>query len=73
MITAQIINQEAYELGKNITTTDRILIQNKLGVKENIVNVVLSGKRKAERGQSKDILDLARKIAKINQLKVDIL
>lgn len=69
----QIINHEAYELGKSVKGEDRVLIQNKLSVSESTVNVVLTGKRKALRGKSLQILDMARKIAKFNQSKIDFI
>jgi hypothetical protein len=68
----QIINQEAYELGKKISGLDRVLIQTKLGVKESTVNVVLSGKRRAIRGKAKDVIEMAKKIAKINDVKAEL-
>ncbi len=69
MSNEQIINHEAYELGKSITGADRVLIQNKLGITESAVNIVLSGKRRAVRGNSLKVIELARKIAKINEAK----
>lgn len=68
----QIINQEAYELGKQISGSDRVLLQTKLGVVESAVNVVLSGKRRAVRGKSLQIVEMARKIAKINDVKAEL-
>ena len=68
----QIINQEAYELGKQISGSDRVLLQTKLGVVESAVNVVLSGKRRAVRGKSLQIVEMARKIAKINDVKSEL-
>ncbi|GEM_PF-3839655 len=73
MNSKQIVNPEARELGKHVTATDRVLIQNKLHVTESTVNVVLTGKRKAMRGKSLLIVEMARKIAKINQSKQDLL
>ena len=72
MSNEQIINKEAFELGKLITGADRVLIQNKLGVTESTVNVVLTGKRKATRGKSLEVIEMAKKIAKINEAKADI-
>lgn len=72
MSNEQIINQEAFELGKLITGADRVLIQKKLDIKESSVNVVLTGKRKATRGKSLEVVVMAKKIAKINEAKADI-
>ncbi len=73
MDSGQIINQEAYELGKLITGADRVLIQRKLEVSESTVNVVLTGKRKATRGKSLEIVEIARKIAEINKAKAQLI
>ncbi|MCT4590546.1 MAG: hypothetical protein N4A71_22150 [Carboxylicivirga sp.] len=73
MDSEQILNQEAYELGKLVKGTDRVLIQNKLHVTESTVNVVLTGKRKATRGKSLQIVKMAKKIAEINQAKKDLI
>ncbi|WP_321321523.1 hypothetical protein [Labilibaculum sp.] len=72
MDSEQIINQEAYELGKQITGSDRVLIQTNLGITESTVNVVLSGKRRAIRGKAKEVIEMAKKIAKINDAKADL-
>lgn len=69
MNSEQIINMEAYELGKQMTSTDRVLIQKKLKLSESAVNVALSGKRKAIRGGSLRVIQLAKKIAEINKSK----
>jgi len=68
----QIINQEAYELGKQISGSDRVLIQSKLDVKESTVNVVLSGKRRAIRGKALEVIEMAKKIAEINNVKAKL-
>lgn len=73
MNAEQIINQEAYELGKLVECSDRVLIQSKLQVSPSTVNYVLSGKRKATRGKSLEIIEMARKIAAINKTKQDLL
>ncbi|MCT4646439.1 MAG: hypothetical protein N4A74_15730 [Carboxylicivirga sp.] len=73
MNSEQILNQEAYELGKLVKGTDRVLIQNKLHVTESTVNVVLTGKRKATRGKSLQIVKMAKRIAEINQVKKDLI
>ncbi len=72
MNSEQILNQEAYELGKQVKGTDRVLIQKKLHVDESTVNVVLTGKRKAIRGKSLQIVKMAKRIAEINQAKKDL-
>lgn len=72
MNSEQIINREAYELGKLVTSADRVLIQKKLNLSESAVNVVLSGKRKAIRGGSLRVLQLAKKIAEINKAKAQL-
>jgi hypothetical protein len=72
MDSEQILNQEAYELGKKITGSDRVLIQEKLSVTESTVNVVLSGKRRAIRGKAKEVIEMAKKIATINDVKANL-
>lgn len=72
MDNEQILNQEAYELGKKISGSDRVLLQKKLQLTEAAVNLVLSGKRRAVRGKSKEVVEMARKIAKINEVKADL-
>jgi len=73
MNTEQIINQEAYELGLKVKGSDRKLIQNKLSITESGVNAVLTGKRKAVRGKSLAVVELARKIADINENKAELI
>lgn len=73
MDSGQIINQEAFELGKLITGADRVLIQDKLEVSESAVNVVLTGKRRATRGKSFEIIQMAKKIAEINRAKANLI
>ncbi|MBS2100423.1 hypothetical protein [Carboxylicivirga linearis] len=73
MNSKQIVNPEARKLGKQVTAADRVLIQNKLNVTESTVNVVLTGKRRAMRGKSLQIIELARKIAEINLAKENLL
>ena len=73
MCAGQIINQEAFELGKIITGADRTLIQDKLNLSESAVNIVLSGKRKALRGKSLEVIEMAKKIAQINRAKAELL
>ncbi len=73
MCTEQIINKEAFELGKIVTGADRVLIQDKLNLTESAVNIVLSGKRKALRGKSLEVIEMARKIAEINKAKAELI
>lgn len=72
MSDKQIINKKAYELGKQLTTNDRVLIQRKLSASEDTVNKALSGNRKCIRGKSLEIIELASKFAQINQLKAEL-
>lgn len=72
MNSEQIINREAYELGKKVTGSDRALIQDKLGISESAVNVVFTGKRRAIRGKSLQIIEAARKTVEINKAKVEL-
>lgn len=72
MESKQIINKEAFELGKLVRSTDRVLIQRKLQVTESAVNVVLSGNRRAIRAKSLQIIELARQIAEINKQKAEL-
>ena len=72
MDNEQILNQEAYELGKKISGFDRVLLQKKLNLTEAAVNAVLSGKRRAIRGKSKEVVEMARRIARINEAKADL-
>lgn len=73
MVQEQIINQEAYELGKNVTLYDRLLIHKKLGVTVSLVNKVLSGERRCIRGKSLEVLGIAEKLAKINLTKAELI
>lgn len=73
MKSEQILNQEAYKLGKLVSGTDRVLIQNKLQVSESTVNTVLTGKRRAIRGKSLQIIEMAKKIHEINKAKKDLI
>ena len=64
-----IINREACILGKNLSSIDRKLIEKKIGVVPSAVANVLSGTRRAVRGKSLQIVEMARRIAEINRQK----
>lgn len=68
-----IVNEVAYRLGKVISGADRRLISEKLSVTREAVCIVLSGTRRAHRGKSLQIVELAKKIADINARKADIM
>ena len=68
-----LVNKEAFEIGKFISTIDRRLIVKKLNVKPNIVDKVLQGNRKAIRGKSLQIIEMAKKLAEINQQKAELI
>ncbi len=69
----QIINQEAYDLGILVRGEDRKLIRRMTSTTADTVNSVLSGRRRAIRGQSKAILKAARTIHEFNKLKTNLL
>ncbi len=73
MISEQIINKEAYELGLELSSMDRKMIRERLNVVPSAVDNVLSGNRKAIRGKSLQILEMARKLAEINRQKAELL
>lgn len=68
-----IINFEAWKLGKQMTSNDRVLIQKKLNLTESAVNKALSGKRKCIRGKSLKVFEMAEKIAEINKSKAELI
>jgi len=73
MDSKQIINKEAFSLGLKLGAYDRKIIQNKLNITESAVNVVLSGKRRATRGKSLQVIELASRIAEINKEKENLI
>lgn len=72
MSDKQIINKKAFDLGKSLTSTDRVLIQRNLGIPEVSVNKALSGYRKCIRGKSLKVIEMAEKFAEINKLKEEL-
>ncbi|MDA3852837.1 MAG: hypothetical protein PF444_01135 [Bacteroidales bacterium] len=73
MTHSQIINQEAYNLGKTVRGEDRKLIEKMTGAQAVTIHSVLSGSRRAIRGQSKTIVEAANKIAEFNKSKAELL
>ncbi len=67
-----IINEKAFEIGKNITSSDKLLICRKLNITESAVNKALSGKRRCLRGKSLMVIEIAEKLAKINLEKAEL-
>lgn len=67
-----IVNKKAQQLGIEITPYDRRLLANKYAVDISYINYLLSGKRKAIRGKSVEILKMAEILIEINKQKLHL-
>ena len=65
-------NQGAFDTGKLLSADDRKLLMDKYEVDESYLSHLFSGKRKAQRGKGAEIVDFAKKLADINNQKLQL-
>ncbi|PKO01518.1 MAG: hypothetical protein CVU43_12535 [Chloroflexi bacterium HGW-Chloroflexi-5] len=65
-------NTEAKALGDQLSADDRKLLITKFDVSESYISHLLNGNRIAMRGKGAEILEFAKKLASINNQKLEL-